>query len=297
MTRYKPHEFNENTHRLVRPYPMQAVIVATSRDETEPESYLLKPELRDTLEIIRKKRPTWAFVDAYSTTVRLVTTRDIDVYDGDEYLGRIWTDLKSWRDTTTIICWGNPRVNAAMQRVSHGSSKHAARAAKGVLEMFYSKTPREQTADTLRIVREAMRNSNYAASREFRKREQALDGALKVIARTRWSELKAAFPELETHEGWREAETAMRDMDRFVNKPDDSGVTVKLYSDGGCLVSLDSVKDEAGGTILVRYKPGELPEKYTASLGLLKLVQDGTTIPGVGCRASATDFYLVAAEE
>jgi hypothetical protein len=294
MTRIKPHEYNENSHDLHYPYDTKSIVVAVPQGTT-CESFILSPKLEEVLTLLRAKRPAWTFVSVRDYIFSTVRTDDVDVYENGEPVGRIWVEAKSWKDETTIISFTNTRIARAQKRSDKAHSQHAKVAARKILEMMYSKTPSEQATELRDSVRSTLGRLAAAAESATYCHDRKISEALMGIAAREWEKLVSMFPELKEHEGWQAARAHARDMGALYKQSQNHGLTVKQCADGSYLTVNPELSSDNPDRV-TRYKAGELPEAYTASLGLLKLSETDTAIPGIGCRVSATEFYLLRQE-
>lgn len=255
----------------------------------EGREVLLHPEMQPVLDRLFKERPTWRFKSTqnfFGSASAKVT--NLDIYDGDEKLGRLWLETY-WRDGSVRYNFDNSRLSQTRQRggVSYTSKPDVA--AKRIVKAFHLKTPKERAAEAYGDVRKAVGQVVTDASWPLRRGRSVIEKELFAYAVRNWETIaphlgpdaaKVDLPAL--HEADREAYGLSAAFESA------EGVTVRIESNGAYTIS----RRENDTYDVVTVSDALLPEHVRGSLGLLKLVQDGVHIDGVGLRVRANLYFV-----
>ncbi len=260
------------------------------RPDWEGREVILHPDMQPVLDRLLKERPTWRFKSTqnfYGSASAKVTS--LEIYDGDEALGRLWME-NHWRDNSVRYNFDNFRLSKTRQRngVSYTTKPDAA--AKRIVKAFHLKTPKERAAEAYADARKAVGQVVTDASWPLRRGRSVIEKELFAYAIRNWETIvphlgpdaaKVDLPAL--HEADREA------YDLSVAFEGALGVTVRIESNGSYTIS----RNEGGTFDVQTLTDAQLPEHVRGSLGLLKLVQDGTHIDGVGLRVRANLYFVM----
>jgi hypothetical protein len=273
-------------------YPMGGTSVVLEKPKREVTSgkegtAVVAAHMRQFIDALRVKRPTWRF----KSTERIYSTAgqklcNFDVYYGDEQLGRVWTETH-WRTGEARYCLNNHRLEKSRQR-GHGSfSTKVSDAVKKVLGSFGVKSLDERAAEAQKEMAAVVYHIAAGDSYKFETgRKQALD-ALSGYIIDNWEQLRghagahgtADLPEMRT---------ARRDSNAALTAFNNNGGTM-LATHGDQFLKWR--RDTAAETSLVGVDA--LTDKQRAGLGILKLVDEKTLIPGIGVRVAADKFFLL----
>lgn len=255
----------------------------------EGREVILHSAMPAVLDRLLKERPTWRYKSTrhfYNNTMCHV--QDLDIYDGDEVLGRLWIE-HHWRDGGVRYNFDNFRLQKTRQRSAVSYTTKPDVAAKRIVKAFHLKTPKERAAEAYGDVRKAVGQVVTDASWPLRRGRSVIEKELFAYAVRNWETIaphlgpnaaKVDLPAL--HEADREA------YDLSVAFENSTGVTVRIESNGSYTLS----RNEGGTYDVVTVSDALLPEHVRGSLGLLKLVQDGTHIDGVGLRVRANLYFV-----
>ena len=256
----------------------------------EGREVILHNAMPAVLDRLLKERPTWRFKCTshfWGNTNPRVT--DLTIYDGDEALGRLWLE-HHWRDGGVRYNFDNFRLQKTRQRSSVSYSTKADVAAKRIIKAFHLKTPKERAAEAYGDVRKAVTQVTSDANWPYRRGKNVIEKELFAYAVRNWETIaphlgpdaaKVDLPAL--HEADREA------YDLSVAFEGALGVTVRIESNGNYTIS----RNEGGTYDVVTVTDALLPEHVRGALGLLKLVQDGVHIDGVGLRVRANLYFVM----
>jgi hypothetical protein len=246
---------------------------------------VVHPSMARFIDALRVKRPTWRF----KSTERVYDNegqelRNFDVYDGDEQLGRVWTE-RHWRTGEDRYCLNNHRVEASRQRGSGSFSTKVGVATKKVLDSFGVKSLDERASDAQRVMAGVINHIASEHSHKFLMAQKRATNALADYIVDNWEQLRA-------HAG----SDGLPDLPALRDTCIESSAVLDIYN-------------RAGGTMLVtcgeqfltwRYKTeatmvgfDALTDKQRAGLGILKLVENKTLISSIGVRVDTDKFFLL----
>lgn len=260
-------------------------------DRTSPEGreVILHNAMPAVLDRLLKERPTWRYKSTrhfYNNTTCHV--QDLDIYDGDEKLGRLWIE-HHWRDNSVRYNFDNFRLQKTRQRSSVSYTTKPDVAAKRIVKAFHLKTPKERASDAYADVRKAVSQAVSDANWPARRGRSAIEKELFAYAERNWETLaphlgpdaaKVDLPALFA------ADREARDLSVAFESA--LGVTVRIESNGAYMVS----RSENSTYHVETLTEATLTDHLRGSLGLLKLVQDGAHIDGVGLRVRANLYFV-----
>lgn len=259
------------------------------RPDWEGREVALHPDMQPVLDRLLKERPTWRFKSTqnfYGSASAKVT--NLDIYDGDEVLGRLWME-HHWRDSSVRYNFDNFRLQKTRQRSAVSYTTKPDVAAKRIVKAFHLKTPKERASDAYADVRKAVSQVTSDANWPYRRGKNVIEKELFAYAIRNWETIaphlgpdaaKVDLPAL--HEADREA------YDLSVAFENSTGVTVRIESNGAYMVS----RPENGTYHVETLTEATLTDHLRGALGLLKLVQDGVHIDGVGLRVRANLYFV-----
>ena len=256
----------------------------------EGREVILHPGMQPVLDRLFKERPTWRFKSTQSffgSATAKVT--DLDIYDGDEKLGRLWIE-HHWRDGTLRYNFDNSRLSRARQRGDVSYTTKPDVAAKRIIKTFHLKTPTERAIESYGDVRKAVQQVWGDANWPYRRAKGVIEGELFAYAIRNWETIaphlgpdaaKIDLPALF------EADREASDLSTAFESP--LGVVVRIESNGVYTIS----RKESSTYDVQTLTDAQLSEHLRGALGLLKLVQDGAHIDGVGLRVHANLYFVM----
>lgn len=260
------------------------------RPDWEGREVSLHPDMQPVLDRLLKERPTWRFKSTqnfYGSASAKVT--NLDIYDGDEVLGRLWME-HHWRDGGVRYNFDNFRLSKTRQRSGVSYTSKPDVAAKRIIKAFHLKTPKERAAEAYGEVRKAVSQVTSDANWPYRRGKNVIEKELLEYAVRNWETIlphlgpdaaKVDLPAL--YEADREA------YDLSVAFESALGVMVRIESNGAYMTS----RPENGTYHVETLTEATLTEHLRGALGLLKLVQDGVHIDGVGLRVRANLYFIM----
>lgn len=260
------------------------------RPDWEGREVSLHEALSPVLDRLLKERPTWRFKStSHFWGISNPRVTDLTIYDGDEALGRLWLE-HHWRDGSVRYNFDNFRLQKTRQRSSVSYSTKADVAAKRIIKAFHLKTPKERAAESFGDVRKALQQVNNDADWPLRRARNMIAAALFSYAATHWDEMKPYLGDKADKidlpaltEAGREARDLSTALDNAL------GVTVRIESNGAYTIS----RSENATYHVETLTEATLTDHLRGSLGLLKLVQDGVHIDGVGLRVRANLYFVI----
>ena len=259
------------------------------RPDWEGREVALHPDMHLVVDRLIKERPTWRFKSTqnfYGSASAKVT--NLDIYDGDEVLGRLWME-HHWRDGGVRYNFDNFRLSKTRQRSGVSYTTKPDVAAKRIVKAFHLKTPKERASDAYADVRKAVSQVTSDANWPYRRGKNVIEKELFAYAIRNWETIaphlgpdaaKVDLPAL--HEADREA------YDLSVAFENAQGVMVRIESNGAYMIS----RPDNGTYDVQTLTEATLTEHLRGALGLLKLVQDGVHIDGVGLRVRANLYFV-----
>ena len=265
------------------------------RAERPALSIMLHPDLAPIFDKLLRERPTWRFKsteNVYGGAPNATATR-FKIYDGDEELGQLWSETH-WRDNEVRYCFNNFRLHLERQRNSVSYTTKPDVAVKRIVKAFHMKTPSERAVDAQKDVREIANNLVQVTGWPVRKARTALEAEFFLYAARHWDEVKSILPitakdfNLPELLAANECATLMQDAVSQGN-----GVNVRIEPNGTYATS----RPVNTGYETYSYTDATLPDHLRGALGLLKLIDDKTSIDGVGLRVNANLYYVMDKKE
>lgn len=248
---------------------------------------------RPLIDKLSLKRPAWHFVSSsYGNNMSNGTTsyQRFKVEDCGEELG--YVDVESdWRDNKNYTyIFDCARLSRKRSRGQYTKTKNVDKAVKTILDNMFGLTLKERmltvTAESRGIVSSIINDASF----RYHNRVRILTPFLTGFATSRWEEFVASIPaEKDKSMAMElppmiERNTTMQGVSRAQNAK--HGAVVMEYN-GRYYVQLDASPDDTHD-----YTLDTLPTGLKSNISLLKLVDKGTAIDGVGVRTTDTAFYV-----
>lgn len=248
----------------------------------------------EVIRLIRKKRPSWSFkcriTSGWDACLR--ETRDIRkvfIYDGDDELGYVnYCRNNGWGE----LCYefDNFRLYAKRQRGRANWTYKADKAAARIVKTFHSKTPRELLADAVGNLRSASYTYMNKHKRGYITAYSAIDSALEQYVLDNWS---VVAPQLGTVAEGKDLPELKSIKKRAENLSaactDEQGWVVIAQSTGRHIVKKDGE--------VTTCTEEQLPTRVKLGLGLLKMVEEGQSIDGIGTKSKNGNEFFIMEEE
>jgi hypothetical protein len=287
----------DNTRFDYTPLDTPNLLIRSNKNVT-PQEVVLHPFLEPLVGQVMKAQPLWKVVieSSYFSSDGPRKAHTFRFYADNEELGTLSMGLKA--DDKHVFELDNHRLKAARQRGWTTTTIAQKKALKIILNDFAPRSMKEHLAEATKKISSAV---SAAASINMRPGRDALTYLAKPFqhfAEAHWEtfcksysakhipaskiELLDTFPELS------ERADAASEMNAKHNR--NAGYYVVLQGSDYIVSQLDK-KDEAQ-----TLTSDKLSEYMRVRIGLLKLVEDGQFIAGVGVRTNATMFYIVPEE-
>jgi hypothetical protein len=242
---------------------------------------------------LTKVRPQWKFIATRAEVMKdnKNTIKVLDAYDSNIRLGRIYYDYK-YGERGDVICVANNRISDKMLRRSEVTTKDTKKAFKAVVDNFYAPTMDELSNAAFKDIRNAVYRA-FTHNRtvfEVNYNNAKFKDALLSYVMSNWEQVSQAL----THAGIGAAVTdnmqehytaftAARDTNEIMEARKGSHVYIR---DARYIVTSNNITKAVD--------TDELPPHMKQSIGLLKLVGDGTHVAGHGVRAAENKFFITS---
>lgn len=278
---------NENTHTYFYPTSSKAVVLECRKDMLRGKEgqAVLHPNMAQYIDALRAKRPTWKFKSEETVYGEGQRLSYFNIYDGDENLGRVWVE-NHWRTGETRYFSTNHRIKDAQQRRGDKFTSKLPTAVKNVLDNFAVKSPEELMADArgtiYGVVSQVRSTAVYNYERTFKK----VKDALTTYILENWERLRVHAGDAHDVDLLGAKSASEDSFALHIARENGVGIELMLHGELCIIARKGAMKAKVVGI-------HELSEKHRAGLGILKLMDKGHFIPGVGVRASDTAFFLM----
>ena len=278
------------------------IVAEYPKDRNPPEDTMFKPHpvLLEVFDKLMRQRPTWQFKAELPHNYQVVTNpyvlKCFDVYDGNEHLG----DTAFWHDytgkTDGHITFDNHRLQAKRERGGASYSSKVDVAAKRILKAFHTKTRKERGKDAFEKVKGAVAQSINTSAFEFNRKYRPLQDHLTAFLMDNWVEAskylesKGITPVDETVP---DLYRTMKNFEAFrTSVQDATGVTVQ--AEGNDYLVTREYSDDRKVEVMTN---ATLPDGIKAGLGMLKLLEPGSSIADIGMRVDQHTFFVLYKEK
>lgn len=273
------------------------LLIRTSKGIAPPET-ILHPFLEPLVRSVMKAQPLWKVVieNSYYNLNEPRLAHTFRFYADNEELGTLDVGLK--RNDKHVFELDNHRLKAVRQRGYVTATINQKKAFKIILNDFAPRSTEEHLLDAAKKIYSAVNMAASTSMAPVRSALGYLDKAFQHFALANWeafckSESANSVPAskvgvLDTFLEVYERGNIAGDMLSKHNK--NTGHYVMLHG-GDYIVSEINKRNEAQ-----TLSSDKLSEHMRVRIGLLKLVEDGQFIAGVGVRANDTMFYIIPEE-
>lgn len=255
----------------------------------------IHPEIEPVINLLTKERPTWRFKSkqmTYGDNKRFSISR-FGIYDGDECLGEMWYDTH-WRDEEARFYFNNFRLEDKRKRNLCNYTTKPEIAAKRIIKAFHMKTPKERAADAAVRVREIAQLEVNSTGWDLQKAKRVIESQLFAYAVTHWHTMQPLLgPDAQNVDLPKLVQTAAQAQHVSGALSNGNGVTVSVEPNGTYSVA----RFNSGTYDVESYTDATLPDHIRGALGLLKLVEDKTSIDGFGLRVNSGLFFVLDKKE
>lgn len=266
---------------------------SNEREVVEGRTIIIDPEIEPVLDKLMRERPTWRFksTQRFFGHVGVRSASTFEIYDGDEHLGRVWVE-RHWRGGESRFYFSNFRLEGQRQRSTPNYTTKPDVAVKRIVKAFHLKTPSERAADAFSDMRQFLNKLTNETGWPLRRVKNRIEKQLYDYAAKHWDEIKHHLTDDPTLDF-----PAMVQAER-----DATDMVVAYEGQGGSIVRIEAndtymaTRRSDSGYVVETFTDATLPDHIRGSLGLLKLVEDNTAIPGVGARVNARLYFVMDKE-
>jgi len=251
------------------------------------------PFMHPFIESLAVKHPEWKFVGTdYRTTILEGTStlahvyRRFEVRAGKELLGHLWQDYSYGRRKDMYVI-KNHRTEEALIRANAIKTSDVGKAVKLVEKMFYALTTKELMEQKLKEVYTAVNDLVSTKMNQGRNVERAVRGHIMEYIHAHLDAVMLNIPDpADRHK--------LQEYFKFADEAKIlHGVIDVLQSyKGHKIIQRGDVYYAAVGDGVKELTNYDLTEPMKHKLGILKLVEDGQAVEGVGFRHSDNTFIL-----
>lgn len=246
------------------------------------------------IETLAVKHPEWKFVGTdYRTSIVEGTStiaysfRRFEVYAGRELLGHLWQDYSYGRRKEMYVI-KNHRTEEALIRANAIKTSDVKKAVKLVEKMFYTLTSKELIEQKLKEVYQAVNDLASIKMNQRRNAEGAVRGHIMSYVREHLDAVMLNIPDPLDR-----AKLQQYFMYQDEAKILHGVIDVLQSSRGHKLIQRGGVYYSAVDAGVKELTNDDLTEPMKHKLGILKLVEDGQAVEGVGFRHSEDTFILL----
>lgn len=250
------------------------------------------------IETLAVTHPEWRFVGIdYNTRIvegtgRLAYVyRRFDVLEGKECLGCVYSDYSYGRRKDMYVI-RNHRTEEALSRASAIKTSDLKKAIKHVEKMFYTLTSRELMEQKLTEARKAIDDIVSSKASQMRQAERQVNKQLREFIRAHKEDVMITMADHKDREVFEKSFVLEAEIDVLL-----AAYSVITSIGGHRIVQRGDKYYEAVSEGLKEYTSDDLTETMRRKLGILKLVEDGQAVEGVGFRHSSDTFILLGDAE
>lgn len=252
---------------------------------------IIDPDMEPVLDRLLRERPTWRFksTDPFWYKVGVTHATNFEIYDGDEALGRLWTE-RHWRDGTVRYNFDNFRLEKSRQRNRVSFTTKPAEAVKRIVKAFHLKTPSERALDAFNDLRDTINKAAADNNWSMRRAKSSIERRLFDYAAKHWDEMKHHVTDDPDKLDFPTLVQADRDAQEMSEAfSGQGGTVVRIESNGTYMMA----RKADNGFAIETFNDSTLPDHVRGTLGLLKMLDDKSYVPGVGARANAKLYFVM----
>jgi hypothetical protein len=240
------------------------------------------------LDALLKKFPNWKFVGdmPYASQHNATTPQTFRMYESGEDLGSISFSHHYKHGGQYVV--RNKRIANQRQRGWETRTKDLKKAVRLVVDNFGAKTMHELVEESRNVVSSAMSAAMERPRRNFSRDWSEIEAFAKQYIATHWEEFKPKIA----------ASGSGIQVDDFkatyVAYQEVSQLSEAFRLDGLIVTIKDaSYALRRGNNDAVIVTSATLPNDVKTKLGMLKLLDDGEFVPGVGIKANDSTYFVM----
>lgn len=281
--------YNEIDHDLEQ-LELPNIIYAHTKGKRVAETVTIHPFLRPLLIKLAKVRPNWKLFGTQVTLREdnLGWAGKFTVYEGNTKLGTIAKD-RNYSSGHDVFSIDNDRLEARRMRGHSTTTKDMAKAFKIITKEFRGKS-------VIELITEAANSSRGATNTAIREKQHRYSSIVASMRDAFVSFAEANWAAFETFSEETKA-TGQANVENYFDAKESHKEALKLERGGGTVVVLHGNEYILSSNDTVRVLPNdELPPYVKRAVGMLKLVDKGTFIPGFGVKVNPTTIFVMAEE-
>lgn len=241
-----------------------------------------------------RKRPQWKFVTyrqgTLSADASYADHHTFYIEEDDENLGEIYIE-RNWRTGESSFCMENSRLRRQRERSGPTKTIHLKKATKLVLDNYVASSIGEK----MQMANGAATSAVQSADREATYAFTNLIDKLRVPMATCLVEDAAMMAELRKRlEGAAQHDAVDKLPEAFSRLEDARMVFGAMQHGQGVTIIMQRDKYHMlVGDIIQEHTSDTLPDWVKRGIGLLKLTEPKTLVPGTGMRVDATTFFVI----
>ena len=241
------------------------------------------------------KRPTWTYVCKGWGELGIGGTfynyGRFTIMDGDEEIGEVWVG-KNWRTGESKYAFNNPRLHAARSRGTCTETKDLKKAVKTILAHMYARTLSELMFTARSNAANKAGSAIYALQRDFNTSRSRLLPEMTSFIMNNWSAFEAYTALESTHRNTfrqhYENNARAHQFEAAMAKRDTA--TIVEHNGQFHAEFSNNVGTYSSWTL------GEMPPHFKQAVGMLKLVDEGVLVDGIGLRTDNNTFYVLTGD-
>ena len=283
---------NRETHDFT-PYRAPNIVHRTlkSREEKVPKGLEPHALLAPLIDRLARHHPDWMFV-SLSATFSFGTTicSHYGVYHRNEYLGAIESGYRDYKTTIQIV---GPRIDAETRRGKGMQTGDAKKALKIVNKYFMASTPDENLKSLHNGIANHINRRRADAQSMFQNNLRPLSEPIMAYVMENWEVVSEALRAKGLHVSsvdFKALYAQKQGMDEM-EKGRINGHGYTVYIENGVYTVLGGPIPEHRFT--QKYQSEELPPHIKSKIGMLKLLDEGAIVPGIGVRMAEDGFFII----
>ena len=276
------------------PYRAPNIMHKTKKGAAEQVPPGLEPQrmIAPLIDRLAKYHPDWMFVSLTGFAdggTGIPTATKYWVYQGMEYLGYIGLGTRDYQAT---IMLDGPRINAARRRGNGKQTGDVKKALKIVEEYFVGTTP----AEKMRLT--ANQAANWAYN-FYGDKQRAYSNSMEALRDVMLSYAIDNLPDFGEYAAKLGVSTdTVTTLPKVVTDREEAlrmkGITGHIVITQGSNYVVQDIRENSLGLQIDTVS--ELPTEMQRKLGLLKLLEEKSVVPGIGVRMSRTEFFVMGEE-
>lgn len=282
---------NENKNKYV-PVDLpniQVEVPLDAPDQTQSEGgrWVINPFMRPLVTALAMRHPEWRLVSHQ----RGGEIKTFHIYRGSECLGNISSGYRGYSQCYDIR---SHRTEKALRRKSDVQTKDPKKAIKLAERYFVPRSLAERVEELAKPLRQGVYRHHQHTVRVYSAAYRSMAEFIEQEVVSNWEEVykklqKRGLPAGEPYDTFPEAAKEKEAAEAFYNLLEAKQGVAVFVVDGKY-----AIKESADEGIAIH---DELPAKYKRAIGMLKLVEDNSLVPGTGFRHHENAYYIYAVKE